>query len=1113
MHPQTFEFLLEWILKEYEGKQSIFGIPRELFYRPQPDCRFAVPDMFGQYLATPIGPAAGPHTQLAQNIVSAWLSGARFIELKTVQIRDALEILRPCIDMEDEGYNVEWSQELRLEQSAREYINAWALIHVLHRLLGFEGEVPPGTIFNMSVGYDLEGIRSAPMSRFMDSMADASAELEEIRAVLGRRFPHFADIEIPCRITNNVTLSTMHGCPPEEIEHIARHLLNDRGLHTWIKLNPTLLGRDAVETILHEDLDFREILIPGAVFEHDLAFPRAVELIRSLQSVAADCRRAFGVKLSNTLATVNHRRRLPGGEAYMSGRALYPLALQLFWKLASEFAGNLRVSFSGGADALNVSTLLACGARPVTAASDILKPGGYSRLLQYMDNLDAAMRASGAGSLDDLACDPLRSLERAAAEARQDPRYQKRWNAGGLPKTSSGLDLFDCIAAPCVEPCAIRQDVPEYARLIALGEYDRALEVIMARNPLPGITGYVCTQLCQKCCTRTATNYDEPVAIRALKRFAAEHGKVTPAAGAAQAKKVAIIGSGPSGLSAAYFLVLNGVAATIFEAKNVAGGMMRMAPAFRLPSAIIRGDVERIRALGVTIHYSHPITRPPEELLRSGFDAVYIASGFQANTDLPLEGADGPGVVSALDLLDKARRREHVTLGRRVLVIGGGDTALDAARTAQRLTGHPVTVVYRRTRAEMPAGEEDRKDAFEEGIILEELASPVRVFRNGSRIVALQCLRNTLGAPGADGRRRPVPVKGSAFRLPADTIIIAAGQSPDLFFLEGSVVTRKADGSIAVNQDTGQAGADRIYAGGDVVAGPATIIEACADGRRAAEAMCREFGIRFTTLPFHPAPLTEADIVLFKSARARREIQHRPDRVPPDQRGGFQMIEATLTEEAARREAARCLQCSAFCDKCVEVCPNRANQAYQVAPQKIPVPVLTWRDIGLALSGQADFQIIQRRQILHLHDLCNECGNCATFCVRQGRPYEEKPRLFLNSADFEKETGNAFHFETRADGWTIRHRVRSRESQLALSNDTGELVFENECARVVLAHFDFSVQALTAKESFSGDVVLASLAEMYIVAQGALQVVPSATASFGSGLDDDVGKISDKGDQ
>lgn len=1084
MRVQPFADLLNWILKELEERQSIFGIHRTLFYEPRQDSPYALPNVFGHYLSTPIGPAAGPHTQLTQNIISAWLCGGRFVELKTVQIRDDLVIPRPCIDMEDEGYNVEWSQELKLDQSADEYIKAWVLIHILHRLLGFEGKAPLGTIFNISVGYDLKGIKSEPMTRFLDRMKDASADLAGIRAVLQARFPQCADIEIPSQIANSVTLSTMHGCPPEEIVLIARYLLEERGLHTVVKLNSTLLGKKRVLGMLHGDLGFREIEIPNNVFEHDLRYDEAIRLIQSLKGVAAGCNLIFGVKLSNTLATSNHKTNLPCAEMYMSGRALYPLTINLFHKLAQDCNGDLNVSYSGGADALNVGTLLACGARPVTAATDLLKPGGYARLLQYLENLAAEMHDRGVSSLDELAQDKLSNLERAAAEALASPRYKKRYLSYGLPKVESGLGLFDCIAAPCVEQCAVRQDVPEYAWPIFRGDYDRALQVILSRNPLPGVTGYVCTHHCQRCCTRSASNYDEPVTIRALKRFAAEKGRVRLPARDKLGHRIAIIGSGPSGLSAAYFLASTGIQATVFEAKDVVGGMMRLAPTFRLPAAIIQQDVNRIVELGVDIKLSHPIIRPPEELLKDGFDAVYVATGFQEDAPLHIEGTLGPGVLAALDFLRRVRQGDHVELGSKVLVIGGGDTALDAARLSRRLTGHPATVVYRRSKEEMPASDEDQEGAFEEGVVLEELATPIRVIRSSGRVAALECVRNRLDDPGADGRRRPVAIDGSEFRIEAHTIIVAIGQRPDLTFLNGSAVHVHKDGSIAVHPETGLAGLSQIYAGGDVVRGPDSIIAACADGRRAAEAICAELGVPFDPVPCNPALLSNEEILQVKRVRSRREGQHQAVRIPPDHRCGFELIEATLDEKAARDEAARCLQCSTICDKCVEVCPNRANYTYYVSPERLIMPILSSWNGKLALVGETVLHVQQSRQIIHLHDLCNDCGNCATFCVHKGKPYWDKPRLFFRTSDFEKETDNAFHIKRSKAGWTIRRRHKGRDSTLEASRDSGEIVFENDRLRAVFAYADFGIMTMSLKQSFPGEHALIEPAEMYVIAKG-----------------------------
>ena len=1092
MRVQPFELLLNWILKELEGNQSIFGIHRSLFYVPQKDSPYAIEHLFGHYLATPIGPGAGPHTQLAQNILCAWLSGGRFIELKTVQISDELEILRPCIDMEDEGYNVEWSQELKLDQSASEYVKAWALIHVLRRLLGFEGSVPFGTIFNMSVGYDLKGIQSAPMTRFMDKLGDASEEIAEIRAVLREKFPQFADIEIPAKITNSVTLSTMHGCPPDEIEQIGRHLLEERGLHTAVKLNPTLLGKETVMRILHAPLGFREIHIPDRVFEHDLQYDRAVTLIRTLKEVAAGRGLTFGIKLSNTLPMANHKGILPGDEMYMSGRALYPITMNLFHKLSQEFGGDpsassgqaLNVSFSAGADAFNLTDILAAGAWPVTTVTDLLKPGGYSRLLQYLENLDRDMHDLGMTSLEELARDKLANLERAAVRALEDPRYKKGYHPHGLPKVESKLGLFDCIAAPCVEKCAVHQDVPEYAWLIGQKRYDDALEVILSRNPLPGVTGYVCTHLCQTRCTRN--NYDQPVAIRALKRFVAEKGGETRffEKNLVSDARVAVIGSGPSGLAAAYFLALNGVETIIYEAQDRAGGVLAIAPTFRLPEAVVQEDIARITNLGVKIELSHPITSPPEELLVDGFDAVYIASGAGKDARLGIEGEEGEGVYHSLDLLDRVRRGERVELGSKVLVIGGGNSAMDAARTARRLTSGTVTIVYRRTRSEMPADEEEIEDALVEGVILEELASPTRIILQEGRVVALECVRNELGEAGEDGRRKPIPIEGSEFQIKADSIVVAIGQRPDVSFLDGSTVTLRENATIAVAPDTGLAGTERVYAGGDAVRGPATIVEACADGRRAAEAICQQLGLPFEQPSVQLPVLSEEEIAQVKRVRARKAAQHEGAMLPPDQRGGFGLVEATLTEEAALAEAARCLQCSILCDKCVEVCPNRANYAFLVEPVSLTLPTVSCRQGRLAVTGGEVFQVEQARQIIHVDDFCNECGNCETFCVHHGKPYLDKPRLFLREDDFELEDDNAFYVERVAKGWAIRRREGGKEARLSVENGGDEVNFESDLLGMRISSTDFQIKAMEMKKDFRGEFSLAGAAEMYVILKG-----------------------------
>jgi putative selenate reductase len=474
---------------------------------------------------------------------------------------------------------------------------------------------------------------------------------------------------------------------------------------------------------------------------------------------------------------------------------------------------------------------------------------------------------------------------------------------------------------------------------------------------------------------------------------------------------------------------------------------------------------------------------PPKKLLERGYDAVYLACGFPHDASLDIEGIDGVGVHAALDLLERVAHGERPNLGTRVLVIGGGNTAMDAARTAQRLTGHPSTVVYRRTQHEMPAEEQELEDLLAEGNALVELASPVRVLLDEGQVVALECVRNGLGEPDASGRRRPEPIPGSAFQIAADAIVLAIGQQPEVAFLDGSGVSLRRNGAIAVDEATGATAAACVYAGGDVARGPAIIIEACADGRRAAETICAQLGVTFAA-PSAPLPvLDEGEILAVKRARARREPQRQADALPVERRGGFDRVEGTLSEADARAEAARCLQCSVLCDKCVEVCPNRANFVLTVAPVQWSLPTLAYREGQLVVAGEERFEIAQTRQIVHLDDLCNECGNCATFCVHQGKPYLDKPRLCLHEADFERETDNAFCFRKGV----LRARQAGRESRLAPAQEGWR--FENEQFRVRLSPA-FDLLDVEPKQCFEGGRSLRLAAEMAVLHAGLSASLP-----------------------
>jgi putative selenate reductase len=413
---------------------------------------------------------------------------------------------------------------------------------------------------------------------------------------------------------------------------------------------------------------------------------------------------------------------------------------------------------------------------------------------------------------------------------------------------------------------------------------------------------------------------------------------------------------------------------------------------------------------------------------------------------------------------------------------------MDASRTAQRLTGRPSTIVYRRSLAEMPAEAEELEWFFEEGNELIELASPTRVILEDGRVAALECVRNELGEPGPDGRRRPVAVPGSEFRIEASAIILAIGQKPDLAFLDGSGLSLDRRGGVATDAQSRRTNHDRVYAGGDVTRGPEIIISACEDGRRAAEAICRQLGIPDSPLPASMPELTADDILQVKQVRARKILQHEPSMLPVAQRAGFACVEQTLSEEAARAEAARCAQCATFCDKCVEVCPNRANYTYQVRPVRWTVPVLACDNGTLAAAGEEIFQVTQTRQILHVEDLCNECGNCATFCVHQGKPYADKPRLFLDAADFLATDDNAFHVQ----GKTLRRREGGREARLTAEEE--QLIFENDHVRLGLSP-EFEIRAMALKAPFAGTLSLREAAEMATILEGVQGSLPFLAAA------------------
>ncbi|MDX9696489.1 MAG: FAD-dependent oxidoreductase, partial [Bacteroidales bacterium] len=679
--PIEIKQLLQIVLNELEISQSIFGIPQELFFKPENNNRFKTVQ-FGQQIDTPIGVAAGPHSQMAQNIIAAWLMGARYIELKTIQTLDELDVSKPCIDMQDEGYNCEWSQELKIKESFNEYLNAWIIIHILNHKLKL-GKTS-GTIFNMSVGYNLEGIMKDNVQWFFSKMNDCLSELNEKKNSLIEIYPEISSIQIPSQLSNNITLSTMHGCPANEIESIASYLLTEKKLHTYVKLNPTLLGPEKLREILNKTSNFKTE-VPDIAFEHDLKYPDAINIIKSLQKTAKNNKLEFGLKLTNTLESINNKD-IFGNRVdmmYMSGRALHPISINVANKLQHEFNGELQLSFSAGADAFNVSEILSCGFKTITVCSDILKPGGYMRLNQYFNELNSSFELKKAKNIGEFiqnastkknSNQALENLTKYAKKVLNDNRYKRESILEPSIKTDRNLGYFDCISAPCRDTCATNQDIPDYLFYTSKSQFDKAYEVILRTNPFPSITGMVCDHLCQNKCTRI--NYDKSLLIREIKRFISEQKEVKLSPQDKNGLNVAIIGAGPSGLSCAYYLALAGFSVEVFESKSKAGGMVQYAiPGFRLTDHAIERDFKRVTDLGVKIQYNQKVDKVRFESLKTNYKYVFIGAGAQLSAPFQLEGIESKGVLDSLDFLFNVKKGQNTGIGKNVVIIGGGNTA------------------------------------------------------------------------------------------------------------------------------------------------------------------------------------------------------------------------------------------------------------------------------------------------------------------------------------------------------------------------------------------------------------------------------------------------------
>ncbi len=470
--PFPLSVLLGRIAHEWESRNRIFDLPTARFFNVSEGPDLSV-DFMGRPAATPIGPAAGPHSQLAENIVLSWLGGARIFELKTVQILDELEINRPCIDMETIGYNIEWSQELRIQESLDEYVKAWMMIEILRgwdELTPLIGDDPGPHVFDISVGYDLAGITSPKVAAFIDGLIDGTETIERLRPEIAEPFARWRDHRFPTRIADTVTLSTFHGCPPDEIEAITKHLMTQHELDVVVKLNPTLLGFERVSEIVNDELGFDEVRLRREDFDADLQLDRGLALIDELERFAADSGRRFGIKLTNTLVVANHREFLPDDPMYLSGAPLHVVSMTLLQTLHEALPGRLaiegqdgsiQVSFSAGITKENFAAAVGLGLVPVTVCSDLLKPGGYGRIKPMLKALQTKIADAGVVDLAALRTAQVQLPGGAVGTyiaTLHDPEHNVQYTRDGSSKLPRRVDhvleMWGCVACNfCVTVC------------------------------------------------------------------------------------------------------------------------------------------------------------------------------------------------------------------------------------------------------------------------------------------------------------------------------------------------------------------------------------------------------------------------------------------------------------------------------------------------------------------------------------------------------------------------------------------------------------------------------------------------------------------------------------
>ncbi len=863
LRPLSFEKLMAMLLEEYSAYGTVFGVKD--FYKAG---RARLP-IFGMRIENPVGPGAGPATQMAQGIIVAYVSGARFIELKTV-FPESGEGEKPSVSTDGCTYFSERPSELSIGEAFNEYVKAWYAIKLIST--AFELGVPEGFVFNMSVGGSLEDLKSEKMNAFIEGLKSAEytkvwrecenwarAHMDELDGVDNT---YISDISP--NVSASVTFVPKPGLSAGEIEDCARYLIEEKRLHTFVRLDPGLLGYYTIRGIL--DINgYPDIEISKEKIEAEAAYDDIKPALLRLQSAADALRLEFGVKVCDGLLTEDSEEKAVSG-GRLTGRALFPIAFSLAEKIANDFGGGLRICFSGGADYYTATKLFNAGIWPITIVSDLIRPGGLKRLKQVAEDISKCDYAHFSGILTS----DLPDIEK-------DVYSGGRYKNPGLSKAKKAkvpIPYAYCFKAQCRAVCPLGQDIPLITRLIKNGKSLEALRVIFERNPMPFTVETLCPHPCVDACSRRF--YECPLSINTENLKAAKNAcfdlldetELKSRAG----EPIAVVGCGPAGLATACFLARQGANVTVFDKEWRPGGAVtKYIPDFRISDADVEWDVTLIQALGIDMELGEEVTSI-KELREKGFEKVVLALG--AGSQKPLKFAFGKN-QPALAFLERFKREREALeeeIAGNVVVIGGGHSAVAAARCAKRLPSvDRVTLVFDKPESEMTASPSEIAALKKEGIFLSSSLIP-----GGVRGGYLLCHKSALGEPDEKTGIRHVLDTGEKDKVPADLAINAVGEECD------SPLFDEIDA--------------KVYLVGNA-----------------------NFG-RTETLP---EVIADAQRLAAKIAHCHYD-KYMPDNETEDR--SFMEKRGKLCEDCKKcAEGDRCLECESVCEFCVESCPNRAN--------------------------------------------------------------------------------------------------------------------------------------------------------------------------------------------